>query len=97
MKIAILSRNKELYSTRRLVEAAKQKGHEVRVFDHTKLYMVNESGEAGLYYGNEKVQGYDAVIPRIGASVTFYGAAIIRQFEVQKIFCTVKSVALTRS
>ena len=97
MKIAILSRNKELYSTRRLVEAAKNRGHEVRVFDHTKLYMVNESGEANLYYGNEKVEGYDAVIPRIGASVTFYGAAIIRQFEVQKIFCTVKSVALTRS
>ena len=97
MRIAILSRNKELYSTRRLVEAAQERGHEVRVFDHTKLYMVNESGEAGLYYGNEKVEGYDAVIPRIGASVTFYGAAIIRQFEVQKIFSTVKSVALTRS
>ncbi len=97
MKIAILSRNKELYSTRRLVEAAEQRGHQVRVFDHTKLYMVNETGEAALYYGNEKVVGYDAVIPRIGASVTFYGAAVIRQFEVQKIFCTVKSVALTRS
>lgn len=97
MKIAILSRNKELYSTRRLVEAAEERGHEVRVFDHTKLYMVNESGEAGLYYGDQKVENYDAVIPRIGASVTFYGAAIIRQFEVQKIFTTVKSVALTRS
>ncbi len=97
MRIAILSRNKELYSTKRLVEAAKKRGHEVRVFDHTKLYMVNESGAANLYYGNEKVEDYDAVIPRIGASVTFYGAAIIRQFEVQKIFCTVKSVALTRS
>ena len=96
MRIAILSRNKELYSTKRLVEAAKKRGHEVRVFDHTKLYMVNESGAANLYYGNEKVEDYDAVIPRIGASVTFYGAAIIRQFEVQKIFCTVKSVALTR-
>lgn len=97
MKIAILSRNPNLYSTSRLVEAGEQRGHEVRVFDHTKLYIVNESGEASLYYGNEKVEGYNAVIPRIGASVTFYGASIIRQFEVQKIFSTVKSVALTRS
>lgn len=97
MKIAILSRNSALYSTSRLVEAAEKRGHEVRVFDHTKLYIVNESGAANLYYGNEKVEGYGAVIPRIGASVTFYGASVIRQFEVQKIFSTVKSVALTRS
>lgn len=97
MKIAILSRNPNLYSTKRLVEAAKQRDHEVRVFDHTKLYIVNEKQEPALYYGNEKIEGYQAVIPRIGASVTFYGASIIRQFEMMKVFSTVKSVALTRS
>lgn len=97
MKIAILSRNPNLYSTRRLLEAGEECGHEVRVFDHTKLYIVNESREPSIYYGKEKVTDIDAVIPRIGASVTFYGASIIRQFEMQKIFSTVKSVALTRS
>lgn len=97
MKIAILSRNPNLYSTSRLVEAAQQRGHEVRVFDHTKFYIVNEQQEPALYYGNEKIEGYQAVIPRIGASVTFYGASIIRQFEMMKVFTTVKSVALTRS
>lgn len=97
MKIALLSRNVNLYSTSRLVEAGEQRGHEMRVFDHTKCYIVNESREPSVYYGKEKIEGYDAVIPRIGASVTFYGASIIRQFEMQKIFSTVKSVALTRS
>lgn len=97
MKIAILSRNPNLYSTGRLIEAAELRGHEVRVFDHTKFYIVNEQQDPALYYGNEKIEGYQAVIPRIGASVTFYGAAIIRQFEMMKVFTTVKSVALTRS
>lgn len=97
MKIAILSRNPNLYSTKRLVQEAKARGHEVRVFDHTKCYIVTESREPALYYDNEKIEGYNAVIPRIGASVTFYGAAIVRQFEMMKVFSTVKSVALTRS
>ena len=97
MKIAILSRNPILYSTKRLLQAAEERGHEVRIFDHTKCYIVNESREPALYYGNEKIEGYNAVIPRIGASVTFYGASIIRQFEMMKVFSTVKSVALTRS
>jgi ribosomal protein S6--L-glutamate ligase len=97
MKIAILSRNSNLYSTSRLLEAAQDRGHEVRILDHTKCYIVNESRDPALYYGNEKIEGYNAVIPRIGASVTFYGASIIRQFEMMKVFSTVKSVALTRS
>ncbi len=97
MKIAILSRNPELYSTSRLVEAGQSRGHEIRVFDHTKLYIVNEKQEPALYYGSKKIEDYQAVIPRIGASVTFYGASIIRQFEMMKVFTTVKSVALTRS
>ncbi len=97
MKIAILSRNSNLYSTSRLLEAAEARGHEVRILDHTKCYIVNESREPALYYGNERIEGYNAIIPRIGASVTFYGASIIRQFEMMKVFSTVKSVALTRS
>lgn len=97
MKIAILSRNKKLYSTRRLVEAAEIRGHEVHVLDHTKCYIVNQKQEPAIYYGSEKLEGFDAVIPRIGASVTFYGASIIRQFEMCNVFTTVKSVALTRS
>ena len=95
MKIAILSRNKKLYSTRRLVEAAEIRGHEVHVLDHTKCYIVNQKQEPAIYYGSEKLEGFDAVIPRIGASVTFYGASIIRQFEMCNVFTTVKSVALT--
>jgi len=97
MKIVILSRNPMLYSTSRLVEAAEIRDHFVRVLDHTKCYIVNESKTPSIYYGKEKIENVDAVIPRIGASVTFYGASIIRQFEMQKIFSTVKSVALTRS
>lgn len=97
MKIAILSRNPNLYSTSRLKEAGEARGHEVRVIDHTKCYIVNESLEPAVFYGNERIEGINAIIPRIGASVTFYGAAIIRQFEMKKVFSTVKSVALTRS
>lgn len=67
------------------------------VIDHTKCYIVNESSEPAVYYGNERIEGVNAIIPRIGASVTFYGASIVRQFEMMKIFSTVKSVALTRS
>jgi len=97
MKIAILSRNPNLYSTSRLKEAGEARGHEMLVIDHTKCYIVNESRTPAVYYGNEKIEGINAIIPRIGASVTFYGASIIRQFEMMKIFSTVKSVALTRS
>ncbi len=97
MKIAILSRNKKLYSTRRLVEAAEKRGHEAVVLDHTKCYIVSQKQEPLIYYGNERLDGFDAIIPRIGASVTFYGAAIVRQFEMCNVFSTVKSVALTRS
>ena len=97
MKIAILSRNPNLYSTSRLKEAGEARGHEMIILDHTKCYIVNESREPAVWYGNDRIEGIDAIIPRIGASVTFYGASIIRQFEMMKIFSTVKSVALTRS
>jgi len=97
MKIAILSRNIKLYSTRRLVEAAEQRGHEVIVLDHLKCVLVIEKGHPHIYYGGKEVSGIDAIIPRIGSSVTFYGAAVVRQFEQMKVFSCVESQALVRS
>lgn len=97
MKIAVLSRNPKLYSTRRLVEAAEQRGHEVSVLDHLKCVLVIEKGRPHIFYGGKEVTGIDAVIPRIGTSVTFYGAAVVRQFEQMKVFSSVESQALVRS
>ena len=97
MKIAILSRSTKLYSTRRLVEAAEQRGHEVIVLDHLKCVLGIEKGNPHIFYGGKEVTGIDAVIPRIGTSVTFYGAAVVRQFEQMKVFSSVESQALVRS
>lgn len=97
MKIAILSRNLKLYSTRRLVEAAEQRGHEVIVLDHLKCVLVIEKGHPHIFYGGKEVVGIDAIIPRIGTSVTFFGAAVVRQFEQMKVFSSVESQALVRS
>lgn len=82
MKIAILSRNSKLYSTRRLVEAARVRGHTARVLDPLRCYMRIASGSFGMHYKGRKIAGYDAVIPRIGASITRYGTAVLRQFEL---------------
>lgn len=97
MRIAILSRNADLYSTNRLVEAAKEKGHEVLVLDHLKCYVVIEGGNPSIRYQGNLVENIDAIIPRIGNSVTDYGVAIVRQFEMMKVFSTVKSQAIVRS
>jgi len=97
MKIAILSRNRKLYSTRRLVEAAEQQGHEVRVIDVLRCYMNITSLRPTIHYGGHVLEGFDAVIPRIGASVTFYGTAVLRQFEMMNVFPLNESVAVTRS
>ncbi|MFW2373701.1 MAG: 30S ribosomal protein S6--L-glutamate ligase [Gammaproteobacteria bacterium] len=97
MKIAILSRNSKLYSTRRLIEAAKQRGHEVRVLDVLHCYMDITSHSPKIHYKGEILQGFDAVIPRIGASVTFYGTAVLRQFEMMGVYPLSESVAISRS
>ncbi|OMH26263.1 30S ribosomal protein S6--L-glutamate ligase [Motiliproteus sp. MSK22-1] len=97
MKIAILSRNPSLYSTRRLVEAAKEAGHEVRVIDILRCYMNINSDDPGIHYKGENLAGFDAVIPRIGASVTFYGTAVLRQFEMMGVYPLNESVAISRS
>lgn len=82
MKLAILSRNTTLYSTRRLVEAARQQGHTVRVLDPLRCYMRIACGDFAMHYKGRALTGVDAVIPRIGASVTRYGTAVLRQFEL---------------
>ena len=97
MKLVILSRGKTIYSTKRLVEAAEKRGHEVLQLDHMKCVLGIEKGRPHIYYGGKEVTGVNAVIPRIGASVTFYGAAVLRQFEMMKIFTAVESQALVRS
>jgi len=97
VKIGILSRNPKLYSTRRLVEAAKVRGHEVRVIDHTRCYMNITSSSPMVHYKGENLEGFDAVIPRIGASVTFYGTAVLRQFEMMGVYPINESVAISRS
>ena len=97
MKIAILSRNKNLYSTKRLIEAAEVRGHEVVLLDHMKCVLVIEQGRPHIYFNGKEVKDINAVIPRIGASATFYGSAVVRQFEMMKIFTAVESQALVRS
>ena len=82
MKIALLSRNRNLYSTRRLVEAAEEQGHKIQVIDVLRCYMNIASHKPTIHYRGEELSDFDAVIPRIGASVTYYGTSVLRQFEM---------------
>ncbi len=97
MKIVILSRNPHLYSTKRLVAAGEKRKHEILVVDHTKCDLIIEKKNPVVIYKGEKLLNVDAVIPRIGASVTFYGTAVVRQFEMMKVFTAVESQSLVRS
>jgi len=97
MKIAILSRSRRLYSTRRLEEACIARGHEVDVIDTLHCYMDITKSRPTVRYNGEELPYYDAVIPRIGASITFYGTAVVRQFEMMGTFCVNESVAISRS
>ncbi|MHC5010197.1 MAG: 30S ribosomal protein S6--L-glutamate ligase [Planctomycetota bacterium] len=97
MKIVILSRKSSLYSTRRLVEASEQRNHDVRVIDYLRCYMNITSHNPKVMYQGEPLEGIDAVIPRIGASHTFYGTAVVRQFEMMGVFPTNESQAITRA
>ncbi len=97
MNIAILSRNPKLYSTKRLVEAGEKRGHHMVVLDHTKCDILIERKKPQVFYNGHEVKNIDAIIPRIGASVTFYGTAVVRQFEMKKVFTTTESQALVRS
>lgn len=97
MKIAILSRNSKLYSTKRLVAAAEALGHTVRVVDPLRCYMNIAAHNPEIHYKGAKLEEFDAVIPRIGTSVTFYATAILRQFEMMGVFPLNESVAISRS
>ncbi len=97
MNICILSRNQNLYSTRRLVEAAKKRGHTITVVDPLRCYMNIAPKEPNVYFLKKSLDNFDAVIPRIGASITFYGTAVLRQFEMMGTYGLNESVAITRS
>jgi ribosomal protein S6--L-glutamate ligase len=96
MNIGILSRNRSLYSTSRLVDAAKARGHEVRVVDYLRCYMNITTARPEVLYAGESLH-FDAVIPRIGASYTFYGTAVVRQFEMRGVYAVNESQAITRA
>jgi ribosomal protein S6--L-glutamate ligase len=97
MKIAVLSRNPKLFSTRRLVEEALKAGHDCVVVDHSLCDLIIEQEGPSIIYKGQKIEGIDAIIPRIGASVTFYGTAVVRQFELMGAFSAVTSQAIVRS
>lgn len=97
MKIAMLARNATLYSHRRLKEAAEERGHQLDIINTLRCYMNIASRRPEIYYNGEQLRGYDAVIPRIGASVTFYGLAVLRQFEMMGVYPLNESVAIGRS
>ena len=97
MRIAILSRSRRIYSTRRLIEAAKERDHDVQVVDTPRCYMNIASSRPTIHYRGEQLEAFDAVIPRIGSSITFYGTAVLRQFEMMGTFPLNESVAVTRS
>lgn len=97
MKIVVLSRNPHLYSTKRLVEAGIKRGHLMLVIDHLKCYVGIEKANPTIHYNGKAIENVDAIIPRIGASVTFYGCAIVRQFEMMHTFTANESQAIVRS
>jgi ribosomal protein S6--L-glutamate ligase len=97
LRMAILSANPKLYSTQRIKEAGEKRGHEMLIVNHTKCDLLIQGNNPQVYYKGQELQGIDAIIPRIGASVTFYGAAVIRQFEMMKVFTATSSQSLVRS
>ncbi|NEP90289.1 MAG: 30S ribosomal protein S6--L-glutamate ligase [Okeania sp. SIO2C2] len=97
MKIAILSTDPTLYSTKKLLEAGKKKGHKVQVIDYLRCYMNITSMKPQVIYMGEPLEGFDAIIPRIGASKTFYGTAVVRQFEMMGVFTPNPSQGISRS
>jgi len=97
MKIGILSTNKNLYSTKRLVEAGNERGHEMLIINHKRCYMNITSHSPSVHLNGQPIKGVEAIIPRIGASVSFYGTSVVRQFEMMGVYSVNESVAITRS
>ncbi|HEY5658673.1 MAG TPA: 30S ribosomal protein S6--L-glutamate ligase, partial [Myxococcota bacterium] len=97
MRVAILSRGPRLYSTRRLKQAFEMRGHQAKVLNTLSFSIEVEQGEPRLYYKHKKCPDFDAVVPRIGASITFFGTAVVRQFEQMGVFCVNPSHAISVS
>ncbi len=97
MNILVLSRNPALYSTQSIVNAGRRKGHYMRVIDHMFCDLIMRKGKLEVMYEGEKIEGYDAVIPRIGNTATSYGAAVVRQFEMMGVFSTLDHESLLRA
>ncbi|MGI9215305.1 MAG: 30S ribosomal protein S6--L-glutamate ligase [Gammaproteobacteria bacterium] len=97
LKIGILSKNKNLYSTKRLLEEAEKRGHYVQVINTARCYMNISSTSPEIYYEGEKLINFNAIIPRIGASITFYGTAVVRQFEMMGVFSLNDSIGISRA
>ena len=97
MKIAVLSRDSKLYSTRRLLEAGRERGHDMEIVDTLRCYMNMATAKPSIRYRGELLDNFDAVMPRIGASITFYGTAVVRQFEMMGVYAVNESVAIARS
>lgn len=97
MKLAILSRSQKCYSTRRLREAAETRGHQVKVLDTLKFSIDLEEGQPDLYFRSKHLSDYDAIIPRIGASITYFGTALVRQFEQMDVFTANSSAGISNS
>ena len=97
MNLVILSTNPKLYSTRRLAEAAREREHDVRILNHKRCYMNITTLRPSIHYKGQAVKNVDAIIPRIGASISFYGTAVVRQFEMMGVYSVNESLAITRS
>ena len=97
MKIGILSRKQELYSTQSLMDAGTKRGHEMRTINPLRCYMNITSNSPAIHYMGEKLTGFDAIIPRIGASITFFGTSVVRQFTMMNVYCLNRSSAISRS
>ena len=97
MKLAILSRGPQCYSTRRLKQAALDRGHQVKVLDTLKFAIDLKRGVPDLYFKQKALSHYDAVLPRIGASITYYGTAVVRQFQEMEVFCANTAAGITNS
>jgi ribosomal protein S6--L-glutamate ligase len=97
MKIALLCRSPQLYSHQRIMAAARERGHEIDAINHLRCTIDIASHRPNIHYGGKEMSGYDAVIPRIGASVTFFGTAVVRQFEMMRVYTVNESVAIARS
>lgn len=97
MKLALLSRNRNLYSTQRLIQAAQIRGHEIHTLDTLRCYLAINNQQATVYYQGQLLEKFDAIIPRIGASISHYGSAVVRQFELMGIYTLSSAQAISQS